>query len=83
MMFNRDLAPLCEECDKNEGIKTIASGVLVVMIVSLMGWAFLPRYDLTPPTPTLTREQMHTLTVSQLAENTYLLNEEMKRRITK
>jgi hypothetical protein len=85
MIFNRDLTKFCEECnpDRNEGVKTIATFMLMIMAISLMGWAFLPRYDLTPPTPTLTKEQMHKLTVSQLAANTYLLNEEMKRRTAK
>jgi hypothetical protein len=82
MIFNRDLSNLCEECqlDKKELIKTAASLVLLVAMFSLMGWAFLPKYNTTPPAPTLTMEQMTYMPANELARWTAEINAEMERR---
>jgi hypothetical protein len=83
MIFGRDLNRFCQECeglDKKELVKTAASFVLMVMLISLMGWAFLPKYNTTPPTPTLTKDQMYSMPAAELAKWTAEINREMERR---
>jgi hypothetical protein len=82
-MFNRDLSNLCEECqlDKTEVVKTAASFVLLVVLMSVMGWAFIPKYEVTPQIPYLTKEQAKELTINELAVQTAIINTEMEARV--
>ena len=82
MIFNKDLSPLCEECqlDKKEVVKTALSFLCMVAIISLMGWTVIEKYSSEPVPTYIDKAYLKQATAEQLAKHTAQLNQEMERR---
>lgn len=64
-------------------IETFASGVLTVIIISLMGWVCLTWPEPTPAPKLVLPETIRLHTAQQAAEQTYLFNRDMEARYRK
>ena len=67
--------------DRKMLIETIASGVLTMFIISIMGWLCLTWPEPTPAPKLVLPETIRLHTAQQTAEQTHLFNEDMKRRV--
>ena len=69
--------------DKREVMMTIISMVAFVLIISVMGWSSVEKYNSTPLPTTIDNAHLIRLSTSELARQTVLINEELKRRAQK
>lgn len=62
-------------CGKHEAIKTAASFVLMVVLISLMGWSAVDFRPATPAPQLIDKEMLRLYTADALAKHTASVNE--------
>lgn len=69
--------------DKRELVMTIISTIAFIVVIGVMGWSSIEKYNTVPLPTKIERQDIARLTTAELARQTVVINEELKRRAQK